>query len=115
MFRIPGDGQTEDALLQLAADVGAEDVQAVGDAFELVADPKSFAGIREALQERSVAVEAAEIVYRPRNTVGVTGADVARQILAALEELEGSEDIQNTYSNFEMSDELLQELSGESS
>jgi YebC/PmpR family DNA-binding regulatory protein len=110
VFRVPAAGQEEDALLEIAAEVGAEDVRTEDGTFEVLADPRSFAEIREALKEHDVEVESAEIIFVPKNSVEVTDESVAQKVLGALDELENNEDVQNTYANFEMSEELLGRL-----
>ncbi len=112
MFYVSAEGSSEDDLLEVAAEVGAEDVTQVGEHFAIVADPKSFAQVREELQKQNVEPERSEITYIPKNTVEVTDVKVGRQILEALDDLDNSEDVQNIYANFEMSQELMGEIEG---
>lgn len=110
-FLIPGGETTEEDLVEVAAEVGADDVQASGEDFELVADPRRFAEIRELLAEHKVPFTRAEITYLPKNTVEVTDPEVGRQIVDTLEALDDNDDVQMTYANFEMGEEVLRALS----
>ena len=110
-FQFPAADRSEEDLLELAADCGADDVEPdESGSCLLVGDSKSFAEIRDALAAKGVAVEKAEITYFPKNTVAVDDAELGRQVLNALDDLENNEDVQSTYANFEMSDELLSSL-----
>jgi len=110
IFRVSAENKSEEDLLEVAAEVGADDVERVGPSFEIVAEARSFAEIRNALGEQRIEVEAAEITYRPKNTVEIEDENMGRKVFEALDDLENCDDVQNTYANFEMDEALLEKL-----
>ena len=111
VFRIPAGDSDEEQLLEIAAEIGAEDVREVGDgSFELIAPQQSFGEVREGLTAQNVKFDRAEMTYLPKNTVEVQSEDVGRQIFTALDDLDNNEDVQATFANFEISDELVQKI-----
>jgi YebC/PmpR family DNA-binding regulatory protein len=107
LFRVPSASISEDSLLEAALAAGADDLRTLGDEFEVLAAPQKFAEVRDGLARAKVAVKSAEIAWLPRSTVEVKDPATARRILAALDALDDDEDVQNTITNFEMSEELV--------
>ncbi len=99
----------EDALMEIALDAGADDIQNQGDVFEIVCDPTAFEAVRKALQDRGVATQTAEITRVPDATVTVP-AETATQIIAMIENLEENDDVQKVHANFAVSDEAAAQL-----
>jgi YebC/PmpR family DNA-binding regulatory protein len=110
VFQVSSTEADEDSLIEIAAEVGAEDVREAGEFLEVIAGHQAFASVREALVERKVSCARADITFLPKNTVAVTDVEVGRQVLSALDDLENNEDVQETYCNFDISDELLSTL-----
>ena len=102
-FIIPAAATTEDALTEIALGCGADDVQLIGDAFEVACDPTVFDAVKKALIAAGVKPESSEITMAPSNTITVEG-DAARQNMELMEQLDAHDDIQKVYSNFELSD-----------
>ena len=96
----------EDQLIEIAIDVGTEDPQLEGDAWEVACEPASFDALKAALLAQNIPTQSAEITMLPTTKVKVTGND-ARNLLALMEALEEQEDVQNVYSNFDISEEDL--------
>jgi YebC/PmpR family DNA-binding regulatory protein len=96
----------EDALMELALDVGADDVTTEGDVFQLVCQPGLFSKLKAALAEHGIPTVSARIDMVPTATVPV-GADKAAQVLALLEALEEHDDVQNVYTNFDIPEDVL--------
>jgi YebC/PmpR family DNA-binding regulatory protein len=109
VFIIPSSQADEDTLTQIALEAGADDLKPVGDAFELDCDPAVFEDLRQALEAAEIKPESAEISMVPSSTVTLGGEDAERMV-KLLEELEDHDDIQNVYSNFEMSDAEMARL-----
>jgi len=99
----------EDELLDLALDAGADDMKAAGSFYEITTSVTDFAQVKASLEQKNLPFQIAEITSLPKQTASVEG-DVARRVLALLEELEDHEDVQNVYANFDISDELFQDL-----
>lgn len=108
-FVISSEKADEDTLMEIALDAGADDVTSEGDLFEIVCQVSAFSAVKQALSERGIEPDAAEIAMIPKNTVTVK-ADKARQVLNLMEALEEHEDVQNAYANFEIPDEIMAEV-----
>lgn len=108
-FVISSEKADEDTLMEIALDAGADDVTSEGDLFEIVCQVSAFAAVKQALSERGIEPDAAEIAMIPKNTVTVK-ADKARQVLNLMEALEEHEDVQNAYANFDIPDEIMAEV-----
>lgn len=105
-------GADEDALLETALEAGAEDMTAEEDHWEIVTDAESFRGVVEALKGADFKLASAEVTMLPQNTVKLE-KDTAKKVLRLLDALEDNEDVQEVYANFDIPDEILQEISGE--
>lgn len=105
-FVISSDNANEDTLVEIALDAGADDVTAEGDLFEITCQLGAFSAVKQALAEKEIEPDAAEIAMVPKNTVTVEG-EKARQILNLMEALEEHDDVQRAYSNFDIPDELM--------
>ena len=112
LILISPDGHSEEDLLELAIDAGAEDFQTGGELFEVSCEPTNFRAVRQALQQAGVAIESAEITQVPGTYVNLD-EDAGRKMLKLMDELEEDEDVTNVYSNFNLPPELAAELEGE--
>lgn len=104
------DGGDEDKILEVTLDAGVEDVKCIGDAVEVIGPFEGFDKIEKALKEAGIAPSSAKVTYIPDNTTAITDEDTSRQVLALIEKLEDSDDVQNVYANFDISDELMEKL-----
>ncbi len=100
----------EDDLLLVALDAGADDVRSTADMFEVVTSVEGFDKVKQALEAANVPIQTADITMVPRSTIRVEGKD-AKQVLALMEALEDQDDVQRAYANFDIPDELLQQVS----
>lgn len=100
---------SEDDVLMAVLDAGAEEVEAAGDMFEIISAPSDIQAIKEALGEAEIEVEQAESDFRADVLVPLTAND-ARKIFKLIDALEDSDDVQNVYTNMDLSDEVLAEL-----
>ncbi|MGQ0550365.1 MAG: YebC/PmpR family DNA-binding transcriptional regulator [Armatimonadota bacterium] len=100
---------TEDEVLLAALEAGSEDVRITDDGFEIVTRPEDTFKIKQTLVERGLPVTRAEITMHPKNTVRVEGRD-AQQVLRLLEGLEDLDDVQHVHANFDIPDEILQQV-----
>ncbi|MBZ8177900.1 YebC/PmpR family DNA-binding transcriptional regulator [Corynebacterium sp. 3HC-13] len=103
---------SEDDVLLAVLDAGAEEVNDLGEKFEVVCAPSDSTAVKEGLKEAGIEVEDAEQDYRASVEVTLDAAD-ARRIFKLIDALEDSDDVQNVYSNMNLSDEVLAELSAE--
>ncbi len=105
-------GVEEDDLLEIALEAGAEDMSAEDDHFEITTDVEGFRGVLEGLQAKEIAFASAEMTMLPKNTVQLD-KEGAKKILRLIDALEENDDVQEVYSNFDIPDEILEELGQE--
>ncbi|MBX3088597.1 MAG: YebC/PmpR family DNA-binding transcriptional regulator, partial [Cryobacterium sp.] len=96
---------TEDDILMAVLDAGAEEVNDEGGGFEVITDPSQLVEVRKALQEAGIDYDSAEAEFVPALTVDVD-VETARKVIRLIDALEDSDDVQNIYSNFDMSPEV---------
>lgn len=99
----------EDALMELALEVGADDVKVESDNFEITCDPTLFDAVRKAIEEAGIETEVAEITRIPQNTIDLD-VDGARKVLRLMERLDDHDDVQNVAANFNIPDEVMKEI-----
>ena len=101
------DGVTEDALLDAVLDAGAEEVNDLGEAFEIVSEATDMVAVREAVQAAGIEYESAEATFLPSTSIDLD-EDGARKMFRLIEALEDSDDVQNVYANFDVTDEVME-------
>ena len=99
----------EDALMELALEGGAEDFEAGEEFYVITTAPEDFGAVCKALEEKSIANESAEMTYVAENSVELA-VDKARKTIQLMSELEDQDDVNNVYTNFEMTAALAAEL-----
>jgi len=102
-------GVNEDALFTLAIESGAEDVTSEPDSFQIYTRAEDLEKVRKAVEDGGIKVKSALLTMQPKTTVKIEGKD-AEQLLRLLDVLEDHDDVQTVYSNFEISDDLLEKL-----
>ncbi len=103
-----GLGMTEDDLMLIALEAGAEDVKEEEDSYSITAPPELFEEVKGYLDQQSIAVESAEVTMLPQSTVAIENPDEVKRILNLMEALEDNDDVQNVYANFDIPDELME-------
>lgn len=101
---------SEDELMLAALEAGAEDVVVADGTGEVFTKPEDFQDVRSALIEQGYNLQRAEITNVPQNTVAVAGEEAA-QLMRLIEALEDNDDVQEVYANFDIPDEILEQLS----
>jgi YebC/PmpR family DNA-binding regulatory protein len=97
---------TEDDLLLVVLDAGAEEVNDLGESFEIVSEATDLVAVRTAVQAAGMDYESAESTFMPTMTVELD-EEGARKVFRLIEALEDCDDIQNVYANFDVSDEVM--------
>ncbi len=97
---------TEDDVLAAVLDAGAEEVNDLDESFEVVSEPGDLVAVRTALQDAGIDYESAEASFVPSVHVPLD-EDSARRVFRLIEALEDSDDVQNVYANFDVSDEIM--------
>jgi YebC/PmpR family DNA-binding regulatory protein len=104
---VPKEGSlTEDDVLTAVLDAGADEVNDLGEAFEVVCEAGDLIAVRTALQEASIDYDSAEAQFVPSTSVELD-EDAARRVFRLVEALEDCDDVQNVYANFDVSDEVM--------
>jgi YebC/PmpR family DNA-binding regulatory protein len=106
---VPKDSADEEALMEVALDSGAEDVEEQDNDYRVVTTPEDFSALREALGGAEIPYENAEITMEPQNSIDLD-AGTARQTLRLIDALEENDDVQEVYANFDISEEVMAEV-----
>jgi YebC/PmpR family DNA-binding regulatory protein len=106
---IPKDGLTEDDVLLAVLDAGAEEVNDLGDSFEVVSEATDLRAVRDAAKGAGIEVDSADASWLPSVTVPLD-ADTARKVLRLVDALEDCDDVQNVWANFDIPDEVFAEV-----
>ncbi|MFQ6035652.1 MAG: YebC/PmpR family DNA-binding transcriptional regulator [Sedimentisphaerales bacterium] len=107
LITVATDAADEDELLEIALQAGADDMGNTGALYEITCEPASYEALKKQLTEKDIPMEVAEISMVPANTVAVNDAATAKRIISLMEALEDHDDVQNTFSNFDIPDELM--------
>ncbi|NLT54147.1 MAG: YebC/PmpR family DNA-binding transcriptional regulator [Actinomycetales bacterium] len=106
---VPKTGLTEDDVLAAVLDAGAEEVNDLGEAFEVVSEPGDLVAARTGLQEAGIDYDSAEVQFVPSTQVPLD-EEGARKVFRLIDALEDSDDVQNVYANFDVSDEIMEAM-----
>jgi len=103
---VPKGSLAEDDVLTAVLDAGAEEVNDLGDMFEVVSEPGDLIAVRTALQTAGIDYESAETSFVPSTTVELD-EEGARKIFKLIDAIEDSDDVQNVYANFDVPDDVM--------
>jgi YebC/PmpR family DNA-binding regulatory protein len=109
---VPKEGRSEDDVLEVVLEAGAEEVNDLGESFEIVSEAGDLLGVRGALQAAGIEYDSAESSFLPSVQVELD-VDGARKVTKLIDALEDSDDVQNVFANFDLSDEVIAELDAE--
>jgi YebC/PmpR family DNA-binding regulatory protein len=104
---------TEEKLMEIALDAGADDIQSSADAFEVYTTQHAYEAVLAALKKAGIEPDGAEVGKYADNTVSLEGTK-AQQMLKLMEALEDHDDVQNVWANFDISDKELEEAAAAS-
>jgi YebC/PmpR family DNA-binding regulatory protein len=102
---------SEDDLMTLALDAGAEDMTTTEAGYEITCEPAKFDAVHKALEAKGIKANPAELTYLPLTPVPIDDEATAKAILRLMGELEDHDDVQNVYSNFDIPDDLMAKVS----
>lgn len=104
---VPVSGDLDaDSVLAVAIDAGAQEVNDLGSSIEVICEASDLVAVRQALQSAGVDYDSAEVSFVPSVTVEL-GVDEAQKLFKLIEAIEECDDVQNVYSNFDVSDDVL--------
>ena len=107
------DQTDEDTLMDLVLEAGAEDLKTEGELFEVVTDPVDFDVVSEAITAAGIEMSQSEITMIPDVLTEVADLDKAHSIMRFVDALEELDDVQDVYTNFDISDEIAAQLEAE--
>ncbi|HWG62828.1 MAG TPA: YebC/PmpR family DNA-binding transcriptional regulator [Streptosporangiaceae bacterium] len=102
-------GVTEDDVLTAVLEAGAEEVNDLGDSLEVVSESTDLLAVRTALQDAGIEYDSAEAAFLPTVEVELD-EDQAKRVFRLIEALEDSDDVQDVYANYSVSDEVMEKL-----
>ena len=106
LITVMTEAKSEDELMELAIDAGADDLQTVDEHYEITTAVENFEAVRKALEDGGVPMELTEITRIPQNTVSIDEKK-GKALLKLMDILDDHDDIQKAYSNFDISDEVM--------
>ena len=104
-----GPGLSEDDVLMAVLDAGADEVNDVGESYEVVSEATDLVAVRTALQDAGIEYESADMSFLPSVSIPLE-EEGARKVFRLIEALEDLDDVQNVWANFEVSDEVLAQV-----
>jgi YebC/PmpR family DNA-binding regulatory protein len=102
-------GVTEDDVLAAVLDAGADEINDLGESFEVVSEPADLVGVRTALQEAGIDYDSAETAFLPSVEVPLDEEN-AKRVFRLIEAIEDSDDVQDVYANYSVPDEVMEAL-----
>ncbi len=106
---VPKATTEEDAVLDAVLDAGAEEVNDLGEAFEVISEASDLVAVRTALQGAGIDYDSAEASFLPSVTVPID-EEAARRVFKLIDGLDDSDDVQNVFANFDVSDEVMEAI-----
>ncbi|HUW19938.1 MAG TPA: YebC/PmpR family DNA-binding transcriptional regulator [Sedimentisphaerales bacterium] len=110
LITVGTDAIDEDQLLEIALNAGADDMQNTGEVYEITCDPDAYERLRETLKEKEIPTQITEISMVPQTTIQIADASTARKIISLMDAFEDHDDVQNTYANFDIPDEVMNSM-----
>ena len=106
---VPRDAISEEKLLEVSLEAGAEDLRTEGDTYAIYTAYEDLESVRQALEAAGIPIESSELTMVPQNQVHIEGK-TAQQMLNLIEALEEHDDVQNVYANFDIDEEEMEAL-----
>jgi YebC/PmpR family DNA-binding regulatory protein len=104
VITLPAQGKTEDDLMELVLEAGAEDIQSEDDFFEITTAVEDFEAVRKTIVDAALEVENASLQWIAKNSVEISG-EPAEKLMKAIDLLEDCDDVQNVYTNADFTEE----------
>jgi YebC/PmpR family DNA-binding regulatory protein len=109
LFSVNVDVTDEDTLMGIALDAGADDMKRSGSTFEITCDPTAFSKVQEALQKNNIPTVVSEISQLPKAPID-GDKEIAQKVLRLHEALDDHDDVQNVYTDLNMTESLLDSI-----
>ena len=105
------DGAGEDDVLTAVLDAGAEEVNDLGESFEIISEPTDMVAVRTALQDAGIDYESADAAFLPSVEIDLD-EDQAKRVFKMIDAIEDSDDVQDVYANYNVADDVMEKLEG---
>ncbi len=109
LITIPVNNYSEDELMEIILECGAEDMKTEGELYEVYTTFEDFQEVRSVLEEKGIAMESAELTMIPQNTIKLEDKP-AEQLMKLMSMLDEHDDIQNVHANFDIDDEEMERI-----
>lgn len=110
VISLPKQNKSEDEVMEIVLNAGAEDLQTEDEYFEIQTDVESFESVRKALLDNTLTLDNASLQWIAKNTVNVAGEN-AEKMMKLIEALEDCDDVHNVYSNADFDEEFIKQQS----
>ena len=107
IFVVETEGRSEEDLMEIVLESGAEDLEMDGDYTTIYAGPADFVAVKEALEAAGLKIEQAETSHVPQNTIVVETEEDAKRIMRLIDALEDNDDVQTVSANYDIKDEWI--------
>jgi YebC/PmpR family DNA-binding regulatory protein len=109
LILVPGT-VTEDDLMLVALDAGADDITLDGDVWHVITDPHETMVVRDAIEAAGIPVDSADLTMLPSSTVEIDTTEGAHAVLRVIDALDDHDDVQEVYANFDIPEDVLESL-----
>jgi len=110
LITVKTDAADEESLMDIVLTAGADDFENIGEVYEITCEPESYDELKSALEEKQIPLETSGLSKIPDSTIPVADADTARKLLNLLEDFEDHDDVQEVYANFDIPEDILNQL-----
>ena len=114
-IRIPAEAADEDLILEHALEAGAEDVSLDEDEHVIISAPEKLGTVASELREKELPITSQGLVQVPQSTIELTETGIASQVLRLYEALDDYDDTLNVFANFDITDDVMEQLSADDS
>jgi YebC/PmpR family DNA-binding regulatory protein len=111
-FLIEKSQAEEDALMNIVLEAGAEDMKSDEKNYEVFCTPQNFEKVKQAIDAKGIKCQDAEVTMIPSSVIRLTGND-AKQLLSLIDALEEHDDVQEVFANFDIPDEIMEQVASE--
>jgi YebC/PmpR family DNA-binding regulatory protein len=101
---------SEDDLLAAALDAGAQDISRDGEAWRVTTEPQDVYDVKAGIESAGIEVASAESTMVSSTVISIEDAETAQKVLRVMESLQDNDDVQDVYANFDISDELMEQV-----
>ncbi|MFM8621117.1 MAG: YebC/PmpR family DNA-binding transcriptional regulator [Candidatus Nanopelagicaceae bacterium] len=102
-------GATEDSLMEATLEAGAEEIKDLGETFEIISEASDLVSVRTALQTANIDYDSADSSFLPTMSIPISDPETAKKLFDLIDAIEESDEVQNVYGNFDVSDEVLEQ------